>query len=128
MNSPDTLYWFEINELAVSPAPDTISLKIRLNEKHPIFKGHFPSMPVLPGVCILDILEECTSSILKLKSKFISIDYIKFLKPVIPGSKSTYTLLIKLDEKVASDNEITAQLSLENEIFIKLKGVLSSSE
>jgi 3-hydroxyacyl-[acyl-carrier-protein] dehydratase len=35
-----------------------LSVIIRLNPAHEIFKGHFPGNPLLPGVCVVQILKE----------------------------------------------------------------------
>jgi 3-hydroxyacyl-[acyl-carrier-protein] dehydratase len=60
----------------------------------PIFNGHFPELPIFPGVMILEALAQATG-ILGFKSTdgrgenemylFASIDKAKFKKPVVPG-------------------------------------------
>jgi len=30
---------------------------ININEKHEVFKGHFPDNPVVPGVCLIQIMK-----------------------------------------------------------------------
>ena len=60
----------------------------------PYFMGHFPNRPIMPGVLIIEALAQ-TSAILVAKSSvdnpenklvyFMSIDKVKFRKPVIPG-------------------------------------------
>ena len=35
-----------------------IMTNITLNTEHPIFKGHFEQMPVVPGVCQTQIIKE----------------------------------------------------------------------
>ena len=37
-----------------------ISAQIKLNPKHEIFKGHFPGKPIMPGVCMIQIIKELT--------------------------------------------------------------------
>ena len=32
---------------------------VRLNEQHPVFAGHFPGQPVVPGVFTLQMIKEC---------------------------------------------------------------------
>lgn len=65
---------------------------VTINE--PVFNGHFPELPIFPGVMILEALAQATG-ILGFKSTdgrdenemylFASIDKAKFKKPVVPG-------------------------------------------
>ena len=57
-----------------------------LNEKHKIFCGHFPQSPVVPGVCIIQIVKEISSYILKKNLMFTRGDNVKYsavLNPLI---------------------------------------------
>ena len=38
---------------------------ILVNEKHDVFKGHFPGNPIMPGVCMIQIIKELSESITK---------------------------------------------------------------
>ena len=40
------------------PAPGTVKAKIAINKKHRILEGHFPGLPVVPGVCMLQMVRE----------------------------------------------------------------------
>ena len=65
---------------------------VTINE--PIFTGHFPGMPIFPGVLILEALAQATG-ILGFKTVtertenelylFAAIDEARFKKPVVPG-------------------------------------------
>jgi 3-hydroxyacyl-[acyl-carrier-protein] dehydratase len=65
---------------------------VSINE--PVFNGHFPDLPIFPGVMILEALAQATG-LLGFKSTdgraenemylFASIDKAKFKKPVVPG-------------------------------------------
>ncbi|MBP7306937.1 MAG: hypothetical protein WAS28_08585 [Saprospiraceae bacterium] len=60
--------------------------KIRLDADHPIFKGHFPGQPVLPGVMILKIITSCVSLYQKrnlLISKVKQCKFLNFVDPII---------------------------------------------
>jgi len=65
---------------------------VSINEA--VFNGHFPELPIFPGVLILESLAQATG-ILGFKSSesraenemylFASIDKARFKKPVVPG-------------------------------------------
>lgn len=67
---------------------------VTMNE--PFFQGHFPGVPVMPGVLILEALAQA-GGILVIKSTdiavenmlflFTGIESVRFRKPVYPGDK-----------------------------------------
>ena len=67
---------------------------VTINE--PFFQGHFPGRPIMPGVLILEALAQ-TGGILALLSTpenlgkssiyLLSIDKVRFRKPVLPGDQ-----------------------------------------
>ncbi|HEY0922143.1 3-hydroxyacyl-ACP dehydratase FabZ [Rheinheimera pacifica] len=79
--------------LDFTPGESLTALKnVTINE--PIFTGHFPGMPIFPGVLILEALAQATG-ILGFKTVtersenelylFAAIDEARFKKPVLPG-------------------------------------------
>lgn len=51
----------------------------------PYFQGHFPDLPILPAVAILDVSTEILRSILQLKRiQLRSIKTCKFKQPITP--------------------------------------------
>jgi beta-hydroxyacyl-ACP dehydratase FabZ len=59
----------------------------------PFFLGHFPDIPVMPGVLIIEAMAQ-TAGVLVLKSipdrhqklvLLVSVDHARFRKPVVPG-------------------------------------------
>ena len=66
---------------------------VTINE--PFFTGHFPAAPIMPGVLVMEALAQ-TAGILCLKSHdlvkctkvyLMSMDKVKFRRPVIPGDQ-----------------------------------------
>lgn len=56
---------------------------------HPAFEGHFPGQPVLPGVALLDLVLQALATRPALQARVgatPSLDEVKFLAPVGPGS------------------------------------------
>ena len=64
---------------------------VSVNEPH--FNGHFPGQPIMPGVLIIEAMAQTAGAICaRARSKgvvklvyFMSIDGVKFRKPVVPG-------------------------------------------
>lgn len=64
---------------------------VTINE--PFFQGHFPNNPVMPGVLIVEAMAQ-VAGIMAFKSGaegknvyFMSIEKVKFRKPVVPGDQ-----------------------------------------
>jgi len=63
-----------------------IVAEIELDSRHPVFIGHFPENPILPGVCtvqiIKEILEQSIHKSLRM-TKAGNIKYLGFVNPVV---------------------------------------------
>jgi 3-hydroxymyristoyl/3-hydroxydecanoyl-(acyl carrier protein) dehydratase len=52
---------------------------------HPALAGHFPGMPVVPGVVLLDEALHAIGAVLGADLSACRIASVKFLSPVLPG-------------------------------------------
>src|SRR6187551_1768247 len=57
---------------------------IRLNAEHPVYKGHFPQIPIAPGVCLTQIIKEILMKKFQKELVMTSGDNIKFLAMINP--------------------------------------------
>ncbi len=64
---------------------DSVKALLELNASHPIFLGHFPGQPVVPGACLLQMVKEIMQSVLDNKLQLIKAHQLKFLSPIDPG-------------------------------------------
>lgn len=78
--------------ILVEEAKRAVGIK-NVSADEPFFQGHFPEQPIMPGVLIVESLAQ-TACVLflskpELKNKklayFMSINNVKFRKPVVPG-------------------------------------------
>ncbi|MCK0188588.1 3-hydroxyacyl-ACP dehydratase [Arenibacter sp. F20364] len=75
-----------------------ISAQIKLNPKHEIFKGHFPGKPIMPGVCMIQIIKELTERSLG-QDLFLSVaSNVKFMAIINPESDPILLIDINLSE------------------------------
>ncbi len=63
--------------------PDCIALPIAPD--HPAFAGHFPGMPIVPGVVLLDLALQAIGTAIGHHLSACQIGSAKFLSPVAPG-------------------------------------------
>lgn len=76
---------YKIVSFGLSEAGDKISAQIFLNKEDPVFEGHFPGNPILPGVCTVQIVRELLEHALGKKLMLIragNIKYLGFISPV----------------------------------------------
>lgn len=103
----------------------SIDSQIKLNAEHPIYKGHFPHQPVLPGVCMIQILAELTGVALGKDVAIKKGSQVKFLVPIIPQKYPD--LQVKISYTVAEDGSlnISGSIHAEELTFFKFKGLFS---
>lgn len=70
---------------------------------HPAFAGHFPGMPITPGVVLLDQAMHAIAQQLQLDMRTCSINNVKFLNPVLPGTQLTVNYDIAANGNIRFD-------------------------
>ena len=115
------------------PGEKGIGLKnVTMNEE--FFQGHFPGNPVMPGVLQIEAMAQTAGALVvagsediadkKVSVLFMSIDGVKFRKPVKPGDqlkmhvekvqsrRNVFVFKGKtmVDDKVVSEAEFTAMI------------------
>lgn len=64
--------------------PNSLSCKISFNKQHDIFKGHFPQQPVVPGVCMMQMVKELLEAQTDQPLWMRNAMQIKFLQLITP--------------------------------------------
>ena len=59
---------------------------------HPALAGHFPGNPILPGVVLLDYLQQWLTVCQPHAIDQFQLNSVKFLRPVAPGEQLTLSL------------------------------------
>lgn len=115
---------YKLDDLTVVDTSATA--KITINKDHIIFKGHFPDNPVMPGVCMMQIIKEITEKITDKKLFMQSASNIKFMAIINPFKTPKLELqleIIETDEgykvKNASKFEDTVALKSTSNFIVK---------
>lgn len=103
----------------------TVTAQVRFHVDHDIFRGHFPDMPIVPGVCQTQMLSEVLSEALLKEVKLKSAASIKFLSPVDPTKNPTLKLTISYTAVESGSYNVSAQYLWEETVFFKFKGIYS---
>lgn len=77
---------------------------ILINESHEVFKGHFPGNPIMPGVCMMQIIKELTEQITESSLFLQSLSNVKFMALINPFQ--TPELRLELEISTTEDNLI----------------------
>ncbi len=112
----------------LTPNEEIVALKnVTMNE--PFFQGHFPSVPIMPGVLIIEAMAQA-GGVLVLDSLpkekhgrpvyFMGLDKVRFRKPVVPGDQIVFEVKIlklrskavKLAGRAIVDDNLVAEAEL----------------
>ena len=87
-----------------------------------IYKGHFPGMPVAPGVCNIQMIKECVERIAGKPLLLESMMQCKFISMITP--KQNLELQIRIESTIIEDNhlKVSATISRENMDCVIFKG------
>ncbi|NDV60702.1 hydroxymyristoyl-ACP dehydratase [Bacteroides sp. 519] len=115
--------FYQVNE-KITITDNTWKIRLNLNPQHPIYEGHFPQQPVLPGVGTLQIIREVASSLLSIPVQYTQISSCKFLSAIDPGKTPELELTLTLKEEGNNQWQVKADGETNGEPFIKLKATL----
>jgi 3-hydroxyacyl-[acyl-carrier-protein] dehydratase len=93
-------YPFVLVDRIIDMRADEHAIGIKnVTANEPQFLGHFPDNPVMPGVLLLEGMAQ-TAGVLCIRAQgggskpalvyFLTIDKVKFRKPVVPGDRVEY--------------------------------------
>ena len=113
------------------PCNNEINAEFCFNEDAAVFTGHFPGMPIVPGVMQIEMTKFAVELAMKKEYRFKSVKKTKFTEEIKPGDKITIKItltesgpdlnvkaILKTNDKPAGKNKL---------ILIELKKQSSST-
>lgn len=61
--------------------------------EEPFFQGHFPGLPVLPGVVQLSLAREFAEAALGIRTPLKEVRKMKFMRVIVPGRQVTLEIV-----------------------------------
>ena len=98
-----------------------VTATISFNKDHSIFGGHFPGHPVVPGVCMMQILREVMEIEVAQKLRIRRGENLKFLSIINPEENREVEVAIAYSPQGDMLN-INASLFSGSVTFFKFKG------
>jgi 3-hydroxyacyl-[acyl-carrier-protein] dehydratase len=114
--------------LSIELGKHIVGLKnVTVNE--PFFVGHFPGKPIMPGVLIVEAMAQVAGILALLSTPenlgnpalyLMSLDKVRFRRPVVPGDQLILDLLVlkgrkkvfKMEGKATVDDNLVAEAEL----------------
>ena len=114
--------------LSVEPGKSVQAIKnVTINE--PFFQGHFPGVPIMPGVLIIEAMGQAGGILAFMSQKkekpgsliyFTGMDKVRFRKPVVPGDQIRFELellkqrstMMKMAGKATVESKVVAEAEL----------------
>jgi beta-hydroxyacyl-ACP dehydratase FabZ len=114
--------------LSIELGKHIVGLKnVTVNE--PFFVGHFPGNPIMPGVLIVEAMAQVAGILALLSTPenlgnpalyLMSLDKVRFRRPVVPGDQLILDLLVlkgrktvfKMEGKATVDDNLVAEAEL----------------
>jgi 3-hydroxyacyl-[acyl-carrier-protein] dehydratase len=101
----------------------TFQVEVRFDPSHPVFAGHFPGHPVVPGVFLVEILAAAISEIAGKSLVVKEAASLKFLQLINPEVHGT----VLLDGSIVADEneiyQVDATIRQGEVLFARMKSV-----
>jgi 3-hydroxyacyl-[acyl-carrier-protein] dehydratase len=96
---------------------------IKVNVNHDIFKGHFPGNPIMPGVCMMQIIKEISEQIIESSLFMQTLTNVKFMALINPFVSSE--LLLELEINITEEGIVKVKNStyFNETVALKLSSV-----
>jgi 3-hydroxyacyl-[acyl-carrier-protein] dehydratase len=122
--------FYQLNIISVQSLDDKtrIDAEIILNSAHPIFKGHFPNLPIVPGVCMVQIVKEIAEKQLQQKLFLSSASNIKFLSVLNPEVHQRVNVELQWTQSIGSEYAIESKLFVDEVTFFKMKAIFLTNQ
>lgn len=102
-----------------------VKARLIINASHKIFDGHFPGQPVVPGVCMMQMVKEIMEQVTGKKTDLIKSSEMKFLAIIDPSQNNNISATVKYTLDDNQNMVVSATLFKDELIHFKFKGLFT---
>lgn len=102
--------------------------KVRMNPDCEVYQGHFPGIPVSPGVCNIRMMLDCAGQIVQSPIRVRKINRCRFTTLLSPQSHPEMDVSIELQAKEEGIFILNASIGKGEEIYQTLKAEVLKNE
>ena len=103
-----------------------ITATVIFDASHPIFEGHFPAIPVVPGVCMMQLVKEILEQAIDKKTMLTKANQLKFLSVITPTITTEVDLKLQY-KRDGNSYDVNAELRNTERSFFKMKAILNTA-
>jgi len=108
---------------ASTATANALKCEVNFASSHAIFRGHFPDVPIVPGVCMMQIVKELFSEHIGLPLQFRKVALMKFLSLINPLEAPTIQVELSWSPVTEKSWQLAASFSNDGVVCFKFKGV-----
>jgi 3-hydroxyacyl-[acyl-carrier-protein] dehydratase len=117
--------FFHIHDLEA--VEGKVKASLHINPSHPIFEGHFPGQPVVPGVTMMLMVRSLLETQLQ-PLRLVRADNVKFLSLINPQETPVVQAEISYVSTPEGQWKVTARLFNEPIVYFKYAGLFVDND
>lgn len=117
--------FYQIKQFAVLQNQDAgidIMSNLQFRPDHEIFQGHFPGNPIVPGVCMVQIIIEMVTRALNLSVRLTRCENLKFLRFINPDLSENVEARIHISSGADRHIAVSATFHTGIDLCLRFKG------
>ena len=100
-----------------------VKAELLINTGHKIFEGHFPGQPVVPGVCMMQMVKEIMEQVTNKKTDLLKAHEMKFLAIIDPQQNNIISATLKYSLEENGNMNVVASFFKDELTHFKFKGL-----
>ncbi len=118
-------FYSELSSTYTTENSDVFSCNIKLNPEHEVYKGHFPEIPISPGVALIQVIKEILMNKFQQELMLTEGSNVKFLALINPKETADFQIDF-IVKKTDHTFDVSANFMNADKAFTKFKGKFKS--